>query len=255
MKRHVYTVEIVFQSVNIIQDYIWVRQLEGQDLVYNYIDEYSERIKELPELVDILNCKFGCNIGTGVGNNTINIDTADKKYNDMKNIRSKKEILKLHKKYDKKLDIESVRRIYRSLENSKLKTPRDIEKEVIYKQLQKNTQEERNINCSACGYKTCEKMVLAIFNGLNIKENCMNYSEIIIRNEESKIEKTVRYIIESLKEIANASISNVEQINNISARIEEITKTAEILDDRVDLMKEKLDKFVDSSKQILQIAS
>jgi hypothetical protein len=76
-------------------------------------------------------------------------------------------------------------------------------------------------------------MVFAIFNELNIKENCMNYSEMVIRNEKDKIEKTVREIIQSLKEIANGSTSNVAQINNISVKIEETTKTAEILDDKV----------------------
>lgn len=246
------------ENVEKIDDSIWVRQLEGQDLVYNYINEYSERVKgrkEVPILVDVLNCKFGCNIGTGAGNNIISIDDSDKKYNDMKKNTNKKEMLKLYKKYNKKLELEKFKRSYKDLKNTKLKAPKDSEKEIIYKQLYKNTKGERNINCSACGYKTCEEMVFAIFNGLNIKENCMNYSEMVIRNEKDKIEKTVREIIQSLKEIANGSTNNVEQINNISIKIQEITNTAEILDDKVDAMKEKVDKFVDSSKQILQIAA
>ena len=246
------------ENVEKIDDSIWVRQLEGQDLVYNYINEYSERVKqrkEVPMLIDVLNCKFGCNIGTGIGNNTINIDDADKIYNDIKNNKNQKEILKMHKNYNENLQVERFERKYKNLKNTNLKTPTSLEKERIYKQLYKNTEQERNINCSACGYKTCEKMMFAIFNGLNIKENCMNYSEIVIRNEKDKIEKTVREIIQSLKEIANGSTSNVAQINNISVKIEEITKTADILDNKVDTMKEKVDKFVDSSKQILQIAT
>ena len=246
------------ENVEKIDGSIWVRQLEGQDLVYNYINEYSERVKqrkEVPMLIDVLNCKFGCNMGTGIGNNTINIDDADKIYNDIKNNKNQKEILKMHKNYNQNLQVERFERKYKNLKNTNLKTPTSLEKERIYKQLYKNTEQERNINCSACGYKTCEKMMFAIFNGLNIKENCMNYSEIVIRNEKDKIEKTVREIIQSLKEIANGSTSNVAQINNISVKIEEITKTADILDNKVDTMKEKVDKFVDSSKQILQIAT
>jgi iron only hydrogenase large subunit-like protein len=246
------------ENIEKSDDLIWIRQIEGQDTVYNYIDKYSERTskyKELPQLVDVLNCKFGCNIGTGIGDNTVNIDSADKIYNDMKNRRNKKELIQLYEEYDKSLKLNDFKRAYKNLKNTSLKKPGKLEKERIYKELYKNTEAERKINCSACGYKTCDKMVFAIYNGLNVKENCMNYSEIVIRNKNEKVEKTVVEIIESLKEISRGSISNVDQINNISVKIEELTRMAEVLYDKVDTMKEKVDNFVKTSKQILEIAS
>jgi Na+-translocating ferredoxin:NAD+ oxidoreductase RNF subunit RnfB len=34
-------------------------------------------------------------------------------------------------------------------------------------------------NCSACGYRSCGQMAVAIINGLNKRENCQYYVETI----------------------------------------------------------------------------
>ncbi|MCR5452291.1 MAG: diguanylate cyclase [Lachnospiraceae bacterium] len=57
-------------------------------------------------------------------------------------------------------------------------------REEIFNSMYKFTDEERQINCSSCGYPTCESMALAIFNGFNAKENCIYYQrEDAIRSE------------------------------------------------------------------------
>ncbi len=62
----------------------------------------------------------------------------------------------------------------------------------------KMTKEDRTINCSACGYNTCEEMVTAIYNGVNVKDNCIHFvrtkysgkKEVIVqKNEEEKEEQ------------------------------------------------------------------
>ena len=47
---------------------VWVRQIEGTETLRKYFMQYAQRIrqgKELPLLVDVLNCARGCNDGTG----------------------------------------------------------------------------------------------------------------------------------------------------------------------------------------------
>jgi iron only hydrogenase large subunit-like protein len=45
----------------------WVRQIEGQHHAYEYLRQYEARIEadsEVPQIIDILNCSNGCNIGS-----------------------------------------------------------------------------------------------------------------------------------------------------------------------------------------------
>ena len=46
---------------------LWIKQVEGHNEFKDYLDRYSECIKkgkEIPNVVDILNCSKGCNLGT-----------------------------------------------------------------------------------------------------------------------------------------------------------------------------------------------
>ncbi len=45
-------------------------------------------------------------------------------------------------------------------------------------------------NCAFCGYNTCERMAIAIFNGLNRKENCYHYKSNVIGDLASKVKGT-----------------------------------------------------------------
>ena len=48
---------------------VFIRQIEGERHVYEFLDAYRKRVaehKELPFMVDALNCAMGCIYGTGV---------------------------------------------------------------------------------------------------------------------------------------------------------------------------------------------
>jgi iron only hydrogenase large subunit-like protein len=264
----------------------WVRQIEGQEFVYKYLDDYAQKVvknKSLPLLVDVLNCSYGCNMGTAARNSKIDIDEVDENYNNIKKSRGKKDILKLHKLYDKKLNINDFLREYNTIENKSLKNPSNDEKEMIFKELCKETKEEKSVNCSACGYGTCNEMVYAIYNKINIKENCMNYTKKVIEIEKQKLDdknKEISNILEQIKgmseekdkyakflhdsvkeitvsveEIAQGSTSNVGEVEKISKDVEKIVLTSDELYKRVDLMKEKVNNFMSSAKEIVDISS
>ena len=98
-----------------------------------------------------------------------------------------------------------------------MKIPSPTEFENIYNSMLKKTPESRKINCECCGYETCERMAIAIYNGFNNKNNCIHYlkntAEIqkdkaykladAVNIEKSKIEDKQFLIIETIRNINN----------------------------------------------------
>ncbi|KOA73049.1 transcriptional regulator [Clostridium botulinum] len=265
---------------------IWIRQIEGQEVVYDYLKEYSERMKRgktLPDIVDALNCGFGCNKGTGTNIGNTAIDDIDVKFNNIKKYKSEKKIKKMHKLFDKKLRLDDFIRKYENMKTNNIKIPSSKEVDSIFDDMLKETEEAKNIDCAACGYKNCKDMVKAIYNDLNIKDNCMDYNKNLIMKEKDildeknvKIQKSseelerisnerlrdsenlkisVNEIIESLNEIAQGNNENIVQVDSITNEIEDMNNTAITLEEDVKSMKEKVDRFVKSSNEIVNISS
>ncbi|AWZ48904.1 transcriptional regulator [Clostridiaceae bacterium 14S0207] len=265
---------------------IWIRQIEGQEIAYRYLNSYEERKvsnKILPGILDILNCEFGCNIGTASVCDKNELDNIDFKFNNIKKEKNKKEIKRLHKKFDKELNIEDFYREYSKLNTKELRNPSEKEEEDIYKELLKFNERDKNIDCSACGYKNCKQMIKAIYNELNLKENCMSYNKTIIEQEKSilddknmeieaalkkvellseerlksskELKSNVEQIISSIQEIAEGNSESNVQMQNIINEMEDMNNTAKILEDSVKTMEEKIRVFNNSSHEIVQISS
>ena len=78
------------ENVQQIYPDFWIRQVEGQQLVYEYLKIYEKRSKldkQLPSLVDALNCEFGCNVGTGMSKGHLEVDDIDAKFNNEKKLK------------------------------------------------------------------------------------------------------------------------------------------------------------------------
>ena len=56
----------------------------------------------------------------------------------------------------------------------RVRQPDKEELENIFNSMLKHTEASRKIDCECCGYETCEKMAIAIYNGFNKKENCIH---------------------------------------------------------------------------------
>ena len=93
------------------------------------------------------------------------------------------------------------------------------------------------LDCSACGYKSCEQMATAIFNGLNKPENCIHYSmkalSIITQQQQNEIQEVVTKVKHTaltnfsatekdVKSILNVSDSMQSSVSSSSAAIEEM---------------------------------
>src|SRR3712207_3115657 len=109
-------------------------------------------------------------------------------------------------------------------------------------------------------------MVKAIYNELNLKENCMSYNKTIIEQEKSilddknmeieaalkkvellseerlksskELKSNVEQIISSIQEIAEGNSESNVQMQNIINEMEDMNNTAKILEDSVKTMEE-----------------
>lgn len=174
----------------------WIRQIEGHEHAYHYLDAYSERLrsnKSVPLLVDILNCPNGCSMGTGTLKG-IEVDDVDHLLNGLKQQKLSdkggklvvKKIDWLYKQFDSTLKLDDFMRHYNTTSQvSTLREPSEAEYDQVFASMYKVTSREKQVNCSACGYANCKEMVKAVINNLNTISNCMDYNR-----HEATLEKT-----------------------------------------------------------------
>lgn len=195
---------------------VFIRQIEGEKHAYEFLEDYKERVlggKELPFMVDALNCSKGCIYGTGVEpEKTENDDLLyelqkikeaskknDKRHAFSRGLSPKQRLAKFNKQFSA-LDINDFIRHYSDKSKGlTIEKPSDSELEAIFATMEKNTDTLRKINCSACGYNTCTDMATAIHNNCNHKDNCIQYVK-------GEVEKENRNTQLMAKEMENKNI-------------------------------------------------
>jgi iron only hydrogenase large subunit-like protein len=281
------------ENVEAVDRDIWIRQIEGQDMVYTYLKSYEKRVlsgRTTPGLVDILNCPNGCNFGTGTSKSA-ELDDADYRFHLMKAAKNTGKSRKLYpkkkvsafKQFDALLKPRDFFRKYDAHHGvSEIKIPSAQDYEKIFTQMHKLGQEARQINCSACGYGSCTEMVNAIFNGINTISNCIYYNRQEVLNDKlelhsknieinetlqsvkqlsrermvtaEKLKKQVEEIVASIDEVAVGSGENAKEIGKISQQVVETLQTSNSLRNAVFMMNEILSNFSKSADQISEIA-
>jgi Na+-translocating ferredoxin:NAD+ oxidoreductase RNF subunit RnfB len=99
----------------------------------------------------------------------------------------KSRLRRLNRKFSKlKLD-DFIRQYTDKSALTKIKQPDVTELNAIFRSMEKNSIEERNINCGACGYSNCHDMAIAIFNGCNRPEGCIQFEKKKVEQESEKI--------------------------------------------------------------------
>ncbi|MFP4697221.1 MAG: [Fe-Fe] hydrogenase large subunit C-terminal domain-containing protein [Eubacteriales bacterium] len=273
-----------------------IKQTEGQDEVYKYLDNYVDKVKgnasKLPLLVDILNCRHGCNKGTGT-------NKAEDKEEDilftMQEQRNSKETYrkgllrkfetpktrwKIMQKQFKKLDIKDFLREYKA-EPISIKTDKNKYEE-IYNLLHKTTDESRHINCGACGYNNCEEMTIAIYNEFNIPDNCVYAIKEQLAEDKLLIEDKNRKVEEVLNQLNQEQINKekfykklmedfdrmkgaLEQLNvgntetssdttNIANNLNSITEFASDIKEALHKISEKISLYEETNNEIVEIS-
>jgi ferredoxin len=279
------------ENIEAVVDNAWVKQVEGPDIVYDYLTNYQDRVKEskpIPLVVDALNCLHGCNIGSAACLKPQAVDDIDYKFNNLKKEklqqstkgRFNKKFQWIGEKFDKELKLQDFLRNYnQNGAVSPKKIPSSSELEKIFNNLYKHDERSRKINCTACGCHTCEDMAVDIYNGLNVPGNCMDYTRNKVLSETVKnteinamlteieklsderlqkaneLKENVNLIKNSLTELAQANEESAGTLTDITNEAEKTVQTAVNLKESVKQMEVKLNNFVKASKQIVDIAN
>jgi len=264
----------------------WVKQVEGTETAYKYLNEYSKRLREgkpLPLLVDILSCAHGCNVGSGTEKNVdlTDIDFTMHKLKLENKGKLKAKPGKLFAYFDKRLKFEDFERLYTAEKQDEIRQPSKAEADEIYNKLFKLSEEARNRNCNSCGYGSCHEMVIAIFNGFNHVENCIDYNlhvsadkanvdrkneeitaaykELNRINEQRRIKlemlsHRVSNIIAAIEEISAATAENSDRIQSISSESQRLLEISEGLENKIAEMQTSIENFKRITSEIVAIS-
>ncbi len=187
-------------------DDVAIRQIEGERHLYEWLHYNQGRIEydETPfTLIDALNCEKGCICGTAVDPDRAKSDDAlyallkirgEVKKNESGNAWSRpdspEERLKSYNEQFKDLSLDDYLRGYTDRSaGCGYGIPDENQLDKIFISMNKLTDESRMINCTCCGYESCEQMAIAIHNGFNHKENCIYYEKAKVH--ELALEKAI----------------------------------------------------------------
>jgi len=268
-----------------------ITQVEGQHEFIEYIKDFIEKEmkdKSLPNLVDILNCSNGCNLGTANCSNLNKYDIQNI-FSEMKEKKLKKkvgfrksQVQAVDKYFDKNLILDDFKRNYSKQERPHLKNPSEKDYDKIFNEMMKDTKDERDLNCSACGYDTCLRMAKMIFNDMNSKENCIYYIKKkvemeyeALREENGKVEESIIEIqklaedkekmsndlkkfldnlVIDINEVNKENERSSSAINDISKDLKGMVDTSDNLKLNIDSMNSNVANFINSSQNIIQIS-
>lgn len=227
-----------------------VRQVEGEKEAYHFLRDYLHRIhngKELPFMVDILNCSRGCIYGTATQPER-NTDDVILTLSKMRNMNKKdlrraglfgrknkspwtseatpaERLANLMEAF-KALDVNDFIRKYTD-HRIVISEPDARELNQIYESMYKYDENSRNINCGACGYNSCLDMARAIFNGVNTKDNCIHYVKDVVEEEKATLSK-LREEEQQAQEIHNRQLEEVvDQFEKLREAVIELNKANE----------------------------
>lgn len=231
-----------------------VRQVEGEAEAYRYLHEYLERIKtnkRQPFMVDILNCGKGCIYGTATEPER-NTDDVMLTLSDMRNraadagtgakkglfgkktkggspwdesVPTQTRLANLMKAFEG-LDINDFVRKYTNKAVG-IKEPSEHEIQEIFASMDKTDAASQKLNCESCGYSTCRNMARAIYNHVNVKENCVHYVKSVAESEREKIQNLMEEE-QQKQEVHNQRLAEItEQFVSLSENISQLNDANE----------------------------
>lgn len=270
-----------------------VLQTEGEE-AYTFLNDYDDYKGTKPVLVDILNCKKGCLRGPGTDASIPDITVAlantdvtvlndsvkrgffrkkDKSNPWNKELSYQERFATLDKQFAR-LDLND---FLCSYEDKSVKENPVSEKEAdaIYRDMLKNTKEERCIDCGCCGYESCSVMVQAIHDGINVKENCIYYNKKMADMEKEEIaamhEDTVKeqelhrnrlqevisqfeQLNNGVSELANANELTAQDATNITQAVSDIAEQCKAIGDNLNIFTDFIGAYQTSNNKISDIA-
>lgn len=212
-----------------------VASFDGVERVYSILDSYAGTpIQKRPGILELLSCGGGCGMSAAAAENLSEFDICTAMQNIEKELmQSRKSNLKnekFFKKFDADLNPLDFFRNYTAHQPSAV--PSADELEVIFKSMGKKTDAEKNINCQACGYRTCREMACAVYRKLNVPENCIYKKQVVevIKEDDTLASRYSEFVNDCLvislniREQINTASSNLTEVDEIRRRAVEKTE-------------------------------
>jgi len=217
-----------------------IDQCEGQSVVYNALKEFGEQREfDLPPIFDVLNCPEGCNLGTGCRHNRNRFQaSAIMEANRKKTMEhcDKAEIEKVYAEYDTTLRLSDFIRRYTPV-NIKQPAATEAQIEKAFADLGKETYEQRNIDCAACGSNSCYDMAHKIALGFNMPKNCIHKIRNDISKSHNKVYKLqkdsladITELLQEITDIRKLSDDIVNSIVSVNEAIKQYDKMSRDID-------------------------
>lgn len=275
-----------------------VRQVEGEREAYEYLQEYLKRTvskKELPFMVDILNCARGCLYGTATEEARQNdeilfainkIKASSTSEGAGRGGRGRKSASPWDVSLKPEERLQNLMRAFQNLDmndfvrkytNKEIQMAEPTEKQYdeIFNSMYKDTSAKRNLNCESCGYKTCSDMARAIYNGVNIKENCVHYlkdvaeadmqslqeirekeklEEVSHRQALAKVTEQFNILSNGIRELSVANEASANEATSLAQGIEQISSLCDVLTKSITILSEFMQMYQQSNQDISGIA-
>lgn len=208
------------------------RKIEGFPEVYEYFEHLSEDLKngKTPafQLIDCLNCGKGCNCGAGTDNFQMPLDELEG-YIEQRmerrvaqlNTGKKSSLKKLNSTIDKFWQEGLYFRKYenRSQNVSKIKKPSSTEIQQIFHEMGKFEKKDI-LDCQACGYRSCEEMAKAIYNGVNRMSHCSYYvMHKMTQDFKNEIKCSIQKVTQKSIACIEESEQNVTSLSNVTEKM------------------------------------
>ena len=213
---------------------------EGTATVYKALKEFSAVGENChPDVFDVLNCQEGCNLGTGCihEKNIFEINTImDFARRDVVEGRDKEEFDAVFEEYDNTLELSHFIRKY-TAQNARNYNVSHKQIEEGFDILDKKTNTDRKIDCSACGANSCYDMARHIALDLNVPENCIQKVRNDVHREHEAVLatttanfKNVHIILDDISKIKDLSEEINQRVTSINAAIEDFNNMSKNVD-------------------------
>ena len=203
-----------------------------------------------PDVFDVLSCEFGCNVGPGTGTKQTIFDIMDQMKSVEKEAKSRRKTGvfkngedKLFKKFDEELNFNDFMRNYHPTMPTPL--PTDNQLDAVFNMMGKHTNEERNYNCHACGYKSCKDMATAICRGLNNVDNCIVHAKSVLIARHSALAEQHELLREITNDCLELSIRLQDDLKDIMDSIHTIGDSTSKTNDRATEVNDLLTSVID----------
>ena len=245
------------------------RKIEGTHTIYNYLETISKLLNkpgvEFPLIIDCLNCEIGCLGGPGTGNHSKPFDELEtpvrKRSQELEKQLNPRHTKRLYKKYHNLLKKywkpDLYKRSYSDISaNYTIKEPNEAQLTEVYKSLKKHTEKDI-FDCTACGYGSCKKMAVAIFNNLNKVEHCAHYNIALLDEEHEIIKDAKIQVHEQLEEVNRVTKKMqvlAEQLNDyVKAQANSVSKSSSAIEEMVANISSVNRTLVKNSQNVMEL--